>query len=195
MRTFEFPTSRVPVVNVATVPQRSPLRYHGGKTWLIPHIREWLRCTEPELLIEPFAGGAVVSLTAVMEDLVTTAIMVEMDRDVAAFWRSALEHGTPQLVAKAPLLRQWGTKLAVAVDRPFFEAIGGPSPAPSQDLNDGDIIWLVPRIDPGFRLIEHHWEVLPLEESSKKLLSAVHINRREFEDTLRAKLRRIGGAA
>ena len=49
-----FPTSRVPVVNVATVPQRSPLRYPGGKTWLIPHIREWLQHTRPEILIEPF---------------------------------------------------------------------------------------------------------------------------------------------
>ena len=88
-----FPVSRVPVVNVAAVPQRSPLRYPGGKTWLIPHIREWLRRTEPEILIEPFAGGAIVSLTAVMEDLVAKAFMVEIDRDVAAFWRSALEHG------------------------------------------------------------------------------------------------------
>ncbi len=88
-----FPASRVPVVNVAQVPQRSPLRYPGGKTWLIPHIREWLTATEPEILVEPFAGGAVVSLTAVMEDLVPEAVMVEIDRDVAAFWRSALESG------------------------------------------------------------------------------------------------------
>ena len=88
-----FPASRVPVVNVATVPQRSPLRYPGGKTWLVPHIRHWLETTQPEILIEPFAGGAIVSLTAVMEELATTAVMVEIDRDVAAFWRSALESG------------------------------------------------------------------------------------------------------
>ena len=94
----EFPTSRIPVVNVASVPQRSPLRYPGGKTWLVPHIREWLRRTEPEILIEPFAGGAIVSLTAVMEDLVSTALLVELDRDVAAFWRAALESG-PKLQA------------------------------------------------------------------------------------------------
>lgn len=88
-----FPASSVPVVNVATVPQRSPLRYPGGKTWLIPHIRHWLEVTEPDILIEPFAGGAIVSLTAVMENLVDTALMVEIDRDVAAFWRAALENG------------------------------------------------------------------------------------------------------
>ncbi len=83
----------MPVVNVTTVPQRSPLRYPGGKTWLIPHIREWLRHTRPKILIEPFAGGAIVSLTAVMESFVNAAVMVEIDRDVAAFWRSALESG------------------------------------------------------------------------------------------------------
>ena len=91
-----FPASRVPVANVATVPQRSPLRYPGGKTWLVPHIRKWLDHTKPEILIEPFAGGAIVSLTAVMDDRAHrahAAVMVEIDRDVAAFWRSALESG------------------------------------------------------------------------------------------------------
>ena len=84
-----FPVS---VVDVAAVPQHSPLRYPGGKTWLVPHIRKWLD-PKPEILIEPFAGGAIVSLTAVMEDLAPAAVMLEIDRDVAAFWRSALESG------------------------------------------------------------------------------------------------------
>lgn len=97
--TADFPTSRVPVVNVATVPQRSPLRYPGGKTWLVPHIREWLSKTKPDVLIEPFAGGAIVSLTGVMEGLVPSAVMIEKDRDVAAFWRSAFDSGTT--------LREW----------------------------------------------------------------------------------------
>lgn len=88
-----FPPSRFPAVNVAQVPQRSPLRYPGGKTWLIPHVREWLNAGAPRLLVEPFAGGGIVSLTAVMEGLADSALMVDLDRDVAAFWRAALEHG------------------------------------------------------------------------------------------------------
>lgn len=90
-----FSISRIPAVNVSTVPQRSPLRYPGGKTWLIPHIREWLGQTKTRLLIEPFAGGGTVSLTAVMEDLAEYAIMIEIDRDVAAFWHAALRVGSP----------------------------------------------------------------------------------------------------
>ena len=89
-----IPVSSIPAVNVAAVPQRSPLRYPGGKTWLIPHIRHWLQSskTQPRLLIEPFAGGATVTLTAVMEGCVDRAIMAELDRDVAAFWHVALHH-------------------------------------------------------------------------------------------------------
>ena len=92
----EVPVSTIPAVNVATVPQRSPLRYPGGKTWLIPHIRVWLasRTAPTPLLVEPFAGGGIVSLTAVMEELADRALMVELDADVAAFWQAALSNAT-----------------------------------------------------------------------------------------------------
>ena len=93
MKTIPFPKSRFAAVNVSTVPQRSPLRYPGGKTWLVPHIREWLVTTRPKVLIEPFSGGGIVSLTAVMEKLVERAVMVEIDHDVAAFWHAALGDG------------------------------------------------------------------------------------------------------
>ena len=88
-----FPVSSIPAANVASVPQRSPLRYPGGKTWLIPHVRAWLRSrTQAPLLIEPFAGGGIVSLTAVMEGLAARSRMTELDPDVAAFWKAALKH-------------------------------------------------------------------------------------------------------
>ena len=89
-----IPDSPIPAVNVAAVPQRSLLRYPGGKTWLIPHVRIWLERIDPapRLLVEPFAGGGIVSLTAVMENLVDRCLMAELDHDVAAFWHAALRH-------------------------------------------------------------------------------------------------------
>ncbi|MCE7924922.1 MAG: DNA adenine methylase [Haliscomenobacteraceae bacterium CHB4] len=80
------------VVNVASVPQRSPFRYPGGKTWLIPTVRKWLRQSEltPHLLIEPFAGGGIVSLTAAFENLAEQILMVELDPEVAAVWEVIL---------------------------------------------------------------------------------------------------------
>ncbi len=80
------------VINIASVPQRSPFRYPGGKTWFIPRLREWLMTREkkPELLVEPFAGGGIISLTSVCEDLVKSALMVELDKEIAAVWETAV---------------------------------------------------------------------------------------------------------
>ena len=90
-----FPDSSVAAANVSSVPQLSPLRYPGGKTWLIPHIRAWLDSLPhpPWLLVEPFCGGGIVSLTAIAEDLVKRCLMAEIDQDVAAFWWAVLRHG------------------------------------------------------------------------------------------------------
>lgn len=80
------------VVNVASVPFRSPFRYPGGKTWLVPRIRQWLlsQPAKPALLIEPFAGGAIVGLTAAFESLAERVLLVERDPCVAAVWKTIL---------------------------------------------------------------------------------------------------------
>jgi len=75
------------VVNVASVPQRSPFRYPGGKTWIIPVVRQWLKQSKKsKKLLEPFAGGGIVSLTAAFECLADNITMVELDHEVAAVW-------------------------------------------------------------------------------------------------------------
>lgn len=80
------------VVNVASVPKRSPFRYPGGKTWLVPYIRQWLLSFEkrPRNLIEPFAGGAIIGLTAASERLAEHVLLVELDEDVASVWQTIL---------------------------------------------------------------------------------------------------------
>jgi DNA adenine methylase len=88
-------------VNVASVPQRSPFRYPGGKTWFIPRLRQWLKSQpeKPAILVEPFVGGGIVSLTAVFENLVDTALMVELDDEVAAVWQTIVD-GDAEWLAK-----------------------------------------------------------------------------------------------
>ena len=107
-------------------------------------------------------------------------------------WRSSsAKRLMPQLEIKVPTLRRWSSKLAVAVDKPFFEAVGGPSSNPSHDLDDGDIIWLIPEFqrgaDQSIRMTRGHFEVLTLEESRPRLLAAQTISRSEFETALRRK--------
>ena len=88
-------------VNVASVPQRSPFRYPGGKTWLIPYLRDWLRsqAKTPTRFIEPFAGGGIVSLTVAFERLANHVVFAELDSGVAAVWRVVL-NGQAEWLAK-----------------------------------------------------------------------------------------------
>ena len=81
------------IVNVASVPQRSPFRYPGGKTWLVPQVRDWLRSLpkRPTLFIEPFGGGGIISLTVACEQLADRVLMVELDAGVAAVWKTIVE--------------------------------------------------------------------------------------------------------
>jgi DNA adenine methylase len=84
------------IVNVSSVPQRSPFRYPGGKTWLVPHIRRWLTSLpdKPKKYIEPFAGGAIIGLTVAFENFADKVILVERDEQVAAVWKTIIDTET-----------------------------------------------------------------------------------------------------
>ena len=90
------------IINVASVPQRSPFRYPGGKTWLIPTVRQWLKQENKIVkeLIEPFAGGGIVSLTAAFEKMAEQIIMVELDEEIAAVWEVILNEKNKWLADK-----------------------------------------------------------------------------------------------
>lgn len=88
------------IVNVASVPQRSPFRYPGGKTWLVPRIRQWLMSLpqKPSVFIEPFAGGAIVGLNVAFDGLADRVVLVELDDQVAAVWKTVLSGESEWLV-------------------------------------------------------------------------------------------------
>lgn len=90
------------IVNVASVPHRSPFRYPGGKTWLIPIVRTWLKNLDGLVveLVEPFTGGGSVGLTAVFENLVSHVTLVELDEQVAAVWQTILSDDVEWLISK-----------------------------------------------------------------------------------------------
>jgi DNA adenine methylase len=98
----EFETEeREKPVNVASVPQRSPFRYPGGKTWLVPLFRRWMMSlpSQPEVLIEPFAGGGIISLTTAFEQMANRVVMVELDKQIASVWKTILS-GDAEWLAK-----------------------------------------------------------------------------------------------
>ncbi len=91
-----------PVVNVSSVPQRSPFRYPGGKTWLIPIARLWLASlgAKPKTLVEPFAGGGGIGLMAAFESHVARSLLVELDGDVAVVWRCMVTGNAAELAER-----------------------------------------------------------------------------------------------
>lgn len=90
------------IVNVASVPQRSPFRYPGGKTWLVPRLREWLgsHARTFSLFIEPFVGGGIISLTVAFEKYAEQVLMVERDEQIAAVWKTILSEKNEWLCEK-----------------------------------------------------------------------------------------------
>lgn len=71
----------------------SPLRYPGAKRRLVGYIRSVLKANDmkPELFVEPFAGGAGVSLQLLSEGTVEKIALGEKDELIASFWKTVLE--------------------------------------------------------------------------------------------------------
>ncbi len=107
------------IVNVASVPQRSPFRYPGGKTWLVPRLRSWLASLpeRPQLFVEPFAGGGIASLTVAFEQLAEHVIMVELDPQVAAVWHTILRGDAAWLAGAIADFEMTEESLTVALER------------------------------------------------------------------------------
>lgn len=89
------------VFSPAHPPRLSPLRYPGGKQLLAPYIagvieENYLSGCE---FFEPFAGGAAVSLELVRLGYVDSALLIERDPLVYAFWWSVC-NGMDDLLAE-----------------------------------------------------------------------------------------------
>lgn len=76
------------VVEWCTRSDVSPLRYPGGKRKLAPFMADLFQRTglRPELFVEPFAGGAAVSISLLEAGVVSSIALADADPLVAAFW-------------------------------------------------------------------------------------------------------------
>ncbi len=96
----------------------SPLRYPGGKGSITPFFRALLAAQKetPEVFVEPFAGGAGVSLRLLLESRISRIVLNDLDAGIAAFWRSVFDR-TDDLVAlieKADVsIAEWHRQSAV----------------------------------------------------------------------------------
>lgn len=94
----------------------------GARRGSFPTSAKWLgSCnSQNKQLIEPFAGGGIVSLTAVAEKRVRQALMVELDEDVSAVWQTLLSDDAYWLAEKIA---------AFSVTKSNVESVLGGSPS------------------------------------------------------------------
>ena len=96
----------------------------------------------------------------------------------------------PQLQTKIPTLRRWGKKMAVVVDRPFFDAIGHMPEIPH--ISNGDIAWFVVKLEEdaqtgSHRIVRDGVYVTTLERATEGLTGGNPVSKEEFETRIRAK--------
>lgn len=117
------------VINVSAVPHRSPFRYPGGKTWLVPYVRQWLKSlpARPAEFAEPFAGGGIVGLSMLFDELAAHLSLVELDEQIASVWKVMLGDKGLELASrivafeltKENALKELNTEPATVLDRAF----------------------------------------------------------------------------
>ena len=98
----------------------------------------------------------------------------------------------PQLQIEVPTLRRWGKKMAVVVDKHFFESIGQMEEV--EDLSSGDIAWFAVDFTESddqtrFALNRHSVHVTTLERATEGLTGGSPITLQEFEAAIRHKLK------
>lgn len=70
----------------------SPLRYPGGKAKIADFIKQVVKDNDllDGVYVEPYAGGAAVALSLLMDEYVSRIIINDKDRSIYAFWYSVL---------------------------------------------------------------------------------------------------------
>jgi DNA adenine methylase len=117
------------VINVSAVTHRSPFRYPGGKTWLVPYVRQWLRSlkAKPTEFAEPFAGGGIVGLSMLFDELAAHLSLVELDEQIASVWKAMLGDNGLELASRIVAfdltrenaVKELTTEPATVLDRAF----------------------------------------------------------------------------
>jgi len=97
----------------------------------------------------------------------------------------------PQLQIKVPTLRRWGKKMAVVVDRPFFDSIGKMSHI--EHISNGDIVWFIVKLEEDTSTGLHHIvrdriHVTTLEHATEGLTGGQPVSKEEFENRIRGKI-------
>lgn len=96
----------------------SPLRYPGGKGRLGPFVAELIRsqADPPSRYVEPFAGGGGVALRLLVDNVVDTVVLNDLNPGISAFWRTVFtdnDHLASRVEACHPTIDEWHRQMAI----------------------------------------------------------------------------------
>lgn len=98
----------------------------------------------------------------------------------------------PQLQIKVPTLRRWGKKMAVVVDKAFWDSLG--TMQRTSHISNADIVWFVVDYDAPtkgqYRLKPHEAILTTLEHAVEGLTGGMPVSLEQFEHAIREKLER-----
>lgn len=94
------------------MPNPSPLRYPGGKNRLSGFIKLAIQNLDiPDCTyIEPFAGGAGVALSLLLDGVVENIVINDFDKAIYSFWRAVKQdpHGLIDKIERTPItIDEW----------------------------------------------------------------------------------------
>lgn len=97
----------------------------------------------------------------------------------------------PQLQIKVPTLRRWGKKMAVVVDRAFFDSIGEMDHV--TDISNADIAWFIVRFEevpgsPQTRIVRDEVRYTTLERAVEGLTGGKPVPLSTFENRISSKV-------
>jgi hypothetical protein len=101
----------------------------------------------------------------------------------------------PQLQIKVPWLSRWGKKMAVVVDRSFFDNMGRMQTVPH--ISNCDVAWFVVKYEETasrrYRLVQDDVQFTTLAHSVEGLTAGIAVSQEVFEKRIRARLERLSG--
>ncbi|MBI2075678.1 MAG: DNA adenine methylase [Candidatus Aenigmarchaeota archaeon] len=90
----------------------SPLRYPGGKGKITSYMKEIIKKNSlvGGIYVEPYAGGAAVAISLLLDEYVDKIIINDIDYSIYAFWYSMINKTKElcQLIEKTPItITEW----------------------------------------------------------------------------------------
>ncbi len=134
-----------------------------------------------------FSGNAMKSEFEAFSNKAVDWVIFPAGRRRPDYRSSGPKRLMPQLQIKVPTLRRWGKKMAVVVDRAFFDSIGEMDRV--TDISNADIAWFIVRFEPvegqaRMRMVRDEVRSTTLERSVEGLTGGKPVPLAVFEERI-----------